>query len=252
MIIKDKKAPIEPMIKDIEKKYPLFFDEIEKLLNDKNLFEDVKHCLKHLEWCNLFYDLIQKQSKKKLTHLELKRKYSIFYENIIQEAFRLSPYLKSEIYLPYPTANSYDRLKNILENDKNVLELIKKIYPYQKKRMNKRELNNKAIEKNIKKGNNPQHYFRYAKFITIEAVKNKEIIFRNVSESTIEDCLDPNGNSYVKIKKIHIITLDTNIVLKKDIDYSISLWGSIHLTKLHNSKDIKVTISTDKQKIKRI
>jgi len=252
MIIKNRKAPKEPMIKDIEKKYPLLFNSIEELLNDKNLFKDVKYYIKHLEWCSLFYGLIQKQSKKELTLSELYRKYSTFHEEIVKKSFELSPYLKSEIYLPSPTAHVYNKLENLLRDDTDVLDLIKERYPYQRKRMNKRELHNKAIDKMLNISKNVKHHIRYLPFIHIKGVENKEFIFKNVIEDTIEDCLDNNGNPYIKIEKIHIVTLDTNIVLKKDIDYTICLWGSIHLINLHNSKDIKVTISTNNEKFKRI
>ncbi len=248
----------EPNIEELLNKNPLFFEKLEKLIGDANIFNSVKCSLVQLEWYELFCEMINKEYGGNLSPEQQRTKYNELYESILENYFSLKPYFhypeKPQLNIPLKNADTYQGLSELLQDNQEALELIKKLYSYQKKRKNKRELHNDLVKKAFDRLENKKHYFRYAKWNHIQPIENKEYIFKNVSEFQALGFKDVNGNAYHTFEKINVTDIDEKITLQNSIDYRVDGGGMVVILPplLKKCSDIKVKISTKKQKFKQI
>ena len=248
----------EPKIEDLINEHPLFFEKLEKLIGDENIFNSVKCSLVQLKWYELFCEMINKEHGGNLSPERQKAEYNGLYESILENYFALKPYFhypeKPMLNIPFKNADTYQGLSELLQDNQEALELIKKLYSYQNKRKNKRELNNELVEKALNRLENPKHYFRYAKWKYVQPIKNKEYIFKNVSEFRALEFKDENGNAYHTLEKITVTNIDEKIILQNNIDYRVDGGGIVVILPplLKKCSSIKVKISTKKQKFKQI
>ena len=252
------KAPKEPMIKDLEVKYSTLFELIEMLITDKKDVKSIKYCIKHLEWIKLFYELIRSEHKKELSPEEIRMEYRRFYSKVVKYKGVIKPYKNKNpnydpnngdysflgLCMPYKKADTFKWLEETLEDCKNkekILEHIKDIFPYEKKK--KSPIEQRAEEKT------PEEKIRYKKWKIIEAVKDKDFYFIGVEEMGIYYCEYQKGQNYKGIKEITIIDVHNNIKLKKDIDFKVDSFGGIEFFKKY--ENIKVTITTEETQFKK-
>lgn len=251
-----------PTVEVIRETYPLFLDKLENLIADPNLFQEVLYYIIQLEWCDQFYKLIKKEYElehnEKLPDSRKQSEYERFFENVIESIFRLRPYLycKDEIKLQIPLKqpDSHKRIKELLPDDEEALELIYKLYPFAHKRMNNREKHNKEIDKFLDSIENKDKKIRAAKWQNVQPVKNKIFEFHNVSKGQVLALEDEHGNSYTKITKIELTDISGKTRLQKDTDYTLGAFGDIIILPplLNKCNNIKVVISAELSKFKRI
>ncbi len=245
-----------PKLEDMHKKYKGIFQKLEMLIQDPVVLNEVKDYLIDLEWCELYYKLIEKEHGSVLTPERKRVEYGQFYENILKNYFSLKPYLycpeEPKLNIPPRKANTYKMLESLLKDDKKAFDFIKKFYPFDRKRKNKRELQNEKIDRTMKM-RNKEDLFRYLKWQYVQPVENKEFIFNDVYEGRSLFLYDENENQYARFTKLIVTCIEGNIPLKKDIDYKIDSESIIIILPplLQKCKDIKVTISTKLSKFKR-
>ena len=202
--------------------------------------------------------MINKELGGALSIERQKAEYNLLFESIFKNFLALKPYLyyseQPKLNIPLKSADTHQELSELLQDDKKALELIREKYPYLRKRKNSRELNNDLVKKAFGMFQNPQHYFRYAKWQWVEPVKNKEYIFKNVREFQAFEFKDENGNTYLALEKITITDIDEKLILKNNVDYRVDAGIMVVILPPLPKKcsNIKVKISTKKQKFKQI
>jgi hypothetical protein len=251
------KTVTRPTLEDMHNKYRGLFQKLEILL-DESILQDTQNYLIELEWCDLFYELINREHGGDLSEKRKRQEYERFYENILEEYLKLKPYFyfskAPKINIPYKQPDTHQKLETLLADDRQALSLIHDSYPFIRKRKNKREFHNERMERMMDIMQNNTHYIKAAKWIYIEPVKDKVFNFLNIFSEQALKLKDKKGNDYLEFEKVTITSIDKNITLIKDIDYEIHSWGTIIILSplLHKCSNIQVIISTKRMKFKQI
>lgn len=247
-----------PILENVQNKYRGLFEQLAILITDVDLLEATYCGIVDLEWCDLFYEVVNKEHGGNLTRNRLRAEYDRFYEKVFERYLELKPYLyfteQPKLNIPPKQGDIYEKLIELLKDDEEALNLIKNFYPFERKRLNKRERNNLLVAKAVNSLKNPEKYIKAAKWQYVEAVENKVFTFTNVFDGNALTLKDNVGNSYTKFTKIHITDISEEIILTKDIDYELHGFGTIVILPplIQKCTNIKIVISTEKSKFKRI
>lgn len=252
------KTVSRPMLDDMLSKYRGLFQKLQNIIDDDVVFGELEHHLIELEWCDFFYDLINVEHGGNLPIERQEAEYERFYESILKQTIKLRSYLYCEkgikLNIPSKQSDTHKKLKELLVDYPNALQLIYEFYPFKQKRSNAREINNNLIVKALDRIENKDKYIKTARWIHIKPVKDKEFIFNDVDMLSVLTLKDDEGNDYFKFEEIIITNIDETLLLTQDTDYSVSNWGTVQFLSplVEECKDIKITITTEALKFKRI
>ena len=244
-----------PKIEELREKYRGLFVRIDEDINDEDLKNLVESFVIELEWNDLYRDLIEKKSGRKMDTRQKRDAYSKFLEEVIAKYNEISPYLKSDsvpaLEIPFKKPDISKKLRELLVDHPRVLEAIERLYPFEKKRRNKKELESASLKRTFEMFGDVDRFLKRKKWKRIEGVKNKKFIVKGILPGQALSFPDENGNNLSGIVECQISTLDGNTIFQEGQDYTFdSHYVVVNKSMVDVTTKIEVTISTKCQKFR--